>query len=310
MKLLTFRRKDNPDQPTDSTDAAPDKNWRLGVRLPMGVVDIAAAAATRKVKSTGVPLTPDELFMRGDEGLSELAEFSSRSLRAIGPEVILPEATLEIGPAVPNPGKIIGIGLNYRRHAAETGSPEPATPVIFAKFNNTIAAPDETIPLPKTAEQYDYEVELAVVIGKTCRDVSESEALDYVLGYCTCNDLTARDLQNTTSQWILGKSLDKFYPLGPYLVTRDQVPDPQMLALKTIVNGELRQSSNTSDMIFTVAQIVSYISRYWTLMPGDVISTGTPEGVILGMTDKVWLKSGDVVSVEVEGLGTLTNVMG
>jgi 2-keto-4-pentenoate hydratase/2-oxohepta-3-ene-1,7-dioic acid hydratase in catechol pathway len=172
-----------------------------------------------------------------------------------------------------------------------------------------VAAPGEPIPLPDNAVQYDYEVELAAVIGRRARYVSEGQALDYVLGYCTANDLSARDLQTRTSQWLLGKTLDKFMPLGPYLVTADQVPDPQNLALRTWVNGELRQNSNTSDMVFSVAQLVSYVSQYLTLEPGDVILTGTPEGVVLGMKEKVWLKAGDEVTVEVEGLGRLTNSM-
>ena len=181
--------------------------------------------------------------------------------------------------------------------------------MLFSKFNNTIAACGEPIPLPAGTEQADYEVELAVVIGRRARYVSEADALDTVFGYCVANDLSARDLQTPTSQWLLGKTPDKFLPIGPYLVTADEVPDPQNLQLRCWVNGDLRQNSNTADMIFTIAQIISYISQYFTLETGDLISTGTPEGVILGMAEKNWLKPGDEVSLEIEGLGKLSNVM-
>ncbi len=157
--------------------------------------------------------------------------------------------------------------------------------------------------------EYDYEVELGVVIGTPARNVSEEDALDYVLGYVTSNDISVRDLQTRTSQWLLGKTLDNFLPVGPYLVTADEVGDPQHLGIKTWVNGEIRQDSSTGDMIFTVAQIISYISRYFTLEPGDLIVTGTPEGVAMGREDKPWLKPGDEVVVEVEKLGVLKNVM-
>jgi 2-keto-4-pentenoate hydratase/2-oxohepta-3-ene-1,7-dioic acid hydratase in catechol pathway len=216
------------------------------------------------------------------------------------------ESELTLLPCVPHRGKILAVGLNYRRHAQETGAPIPETPILFSKFNNTLAAACQSVKLPDVATQYDYEVELGVVIGKRAAMVSEASALDYVLGYCTANDLSARDLQMRTSQWLLGKSLDGFCPVGPYLVTRDEVPDPQKLELHTWVNGQERQNSNTADMIFSVAQIVSYTSRYMTLEPGDLIITGTPEGVILGMPQpRTWLKAGDEVTVEVQGLGRL-----
>ena len=222
---------------------------------------------------------------------------------------LLAEADCQLGPCVTDPGKIICIGLNYRRHAQEAGLQVPDQPVLFSKFNNALAAHQEPIPLPANAVEYDYEVELGIVMGRAARYVSTADALDYVFGYCTVNDLSVRDLQRRTSQWLLGKTLDKFMPLGPYLVTADDVGDPQSLDLRCWVNGALRQDSNTSDMVFSVAEIVSYVSQYMTLKPGDVISTGTPEGVILGNPAKGWLKPGDTVSVEVEHLGRLTNTM-
>lgn len=297
MKVLTFRR---------------ENQLRLGVKTDVGVIDVAAARAALGLAPdpARVPETIEALLDGGEAARRGLENFVIEvGDKARGSEWLLDEGTLTLGPAVPNPGKILCVGLNYRAHAAESGQPEPSTPVIFSKFNNAIAAPGEKVPLPTVGEQYDYEVELAVVLGRRGRNIDESEALDYVFGYCTANDLSARDLQALSTQWLLGKSLDKFMPIGPYLVTADEVADPQRLQIRSWVNGELRQNSNTSDMIFSVAQIISFISRYMTLEPGDVILTGTPEGVILGMKEKVWLKPGDEVAVEVEGLGRLVNVM-
>jgi 2-keto-4-pentenoate hydratase/2-oxohepta-3-ene-1,7-dioic acid hydratase in catechol pathway len=210
---------------------------------------------------------------------------------------------------VPNPEKVICIGLNYRRHAEETGAKIPAVPVLFSKFNNALAAHGEAIPLPAGGEHFDYESELVVVIGKTAKNVSEADALNYVLGYCNGNDISCRDLQMLTGQWLIGKTPDKFFPFGPYLVTADEVGDPQALDIKGWYNGELRQNSNTGDMIFTVAQIIAYITQFITLKPGDLITTGTPEGVILGMAEKRWMKPGDEYVVEVSKLGRLANRM-
>ncbi len=219
----------------------------------------------------------------------------------------LPLSSLRLGPCLPRHGKLICIGLNYRRHAEESGAEVPQTPIVFSKFDNTLAADGQDVPLPAVAEQYDYEAELGVVIGRRCRDVAEADALDYVLGYCSANDVSARDLQVRSSQWLLGKSLDAFLPVGPELVTTDEVRDPQSLSIRCWVNGELRQDSTTADMVFSVAEIVSYLSRHMTLEPGDFVATGTPEGVILGMTEKRWLRPGDLMEVEVEGLGRLRN---
>jgi 2-keto-4-pentenoate hydratase/2-oxohepta-3-ene-1,7-dioic acid hydratase in catechol pathway len=280
MKLLTIK---------------PD--LRLGIKTDAGIIDVAAAG------HSAAPTTVEALLNDGDAALGALRELAVSAPSS----AILPEDSVAVGPCVPNPGKILCVGLNYARHAAESGAATPATPVLFSKFNNTIAAPGDSIPLPAGAEQYDYEVELVAVIGKRAREVRVEDALDYVFGYCTGNDVSARDLQMRTSQWLLGKTLDKFMPIGPYLVTADEVGDPQQLSLKCWLNGELRQNSHTSDMIFSVAQIVSYASTYMTLEPGDLISTGTPEGVILGMTPKVWMKAGDEVTVEVERLGRMMN---
>ncbi len=223
-------------------------------------------------------------------------------------ELIL-EESLDIGPCVPNPAKIICIGLNYRRHAIESGMGVPPVPVAFTKYNNTLTEYGNDIPLGTEGEQFDYEVELGVVIGSRCKNVLKEDALNYVLGYCVANDLSCRDLQFKTSQWLLGKSLDRFLPLGKYVVTADEVGDPQDLQLTCTLNGELRQNSNTADMIFSVAEIISFLSKYMTLEPGDLILTGTPEGVIMGLPEKKWLKPGDIVRVEIEKLGYSENRM-
>ncbi len=285
MKLLTYYHADT---------------LKLGIKTDNGILDVAAAA-----QDSDIPTTMEALLNTGGNALADLSELAAQA----DSSTLLNEVDLQLGPCVTNPEKIICIGLNYRQHALEAGADIPKHPVLFSKFNNTLAAANESIPLPANAIKYDYEVELGVVIGKTARYVKQAEALDYVFGYCSINDLSVRDLQFRTSQWLLGKTLDKFLPHGPYLVTADEVADPQNLSLRCWLNGDLRQNSNTNDMIFSVAECISYISQYMTLKPGDIISTGTPEGVILGMTEKNWLKPGDEVTVEVEGLGKLTNMM-
>jgi 2-keto-4-pentenoate hydratase/2-oxohepta-3-ene-1,7-dioic acid hydratase in catechol pathway len=259
-------------------------------------------------------------LLDGDGDGASVAELAADDLNALlggdpaeirrlatGPRSDL--AGLRLGPCVPRPPKIICIGLNYRRHAEEAGMEVPKTPVLFAKFGNTLAAGGEDIPLPDVAVQYDYEAELGVVIGRTARGVSEADALDHVWGYCCCNDVSARDLQFVTTQWLLGKTLDRFMPVGPHLVSADEAGDPQAMRITCTVNGDVRQDSNTADMVFGVAELVSYLSRHFTLEPGDLISTGTPEGVAQGRPDKRWLVPGDEVVVEVGGLGRLTNRM-
>ena len=285
--------------------------WHLGVKTRQGILDVTAACSDPSLsQSAGVPSSLAEVCAGGTAACEALDGFVEHLLTSDSPgRWLLEEATLTYGPCVANPGKIICVGLNYRRHAVESGMAIPTTPVLFSKFSNTIAAPGEPIVLPANAVEYDYEVELGVVIGKRARNVSEQDALSYVLGYCNIDDLSARDLQFRTSQWLLGKTLDQFSPIGPYLVTADEIGDPQALDIRCWVNGDLRQNSNTADMIFNVAYLVSYISQYMTLEPGDVISTGTPEGVVLGMKDKIWLKPGDEVTIEVSGLGRLTNTM-
>ena len=289
------------------TPSHPDD--RLGVKTDSGIFNVGLAASDSKIGDPTCPSTIDALLVEGLAALPKLQALVNRGLKFQPKKWLEPVSAVQYAPCVPHPEKIICVGLNYRRHAAESGMAVPQTPVLFSKFNNSLAGCGEQVPLAANAEQYDYEAELVVVIGKQGRYISQADALDYVFGYCNGNDLSARDLQMRTSQWLLGKTPDKFMPLGPDLVTADQVKDPQSLPIQCWLNGELRQSSNTADMVFSVAELVSYISQFITLQPGDLISTGTPEGVILGMKEKKWLKPGDEVVIEVEGLGKLTNRM-
>ncbi len=205
------------------------------------------------------------------------------------------------------PGKVICLGLNYRKHAAETGMDVPQYPVLFHKVATSLIGDGQDIVIPKITEQVDYEAELAIIIGKRGKYIAEDDALSYVAGYTCANDVSARDLQFRTGQWTTGKMLDSFCPLGPALVTCDEIPNPNALSLKTILNGKVMQDANTNDMIFNVPQIISSVSEIATLEPGDVILTGTPSGVGIGHKPPVFLQPGDKVSIEIEGLGTLTN---
>ncbi|WP_184918120.1 fumarylacetoacetate hydrolase family protein [Saccharothrix ecbatanensis] len=211
-----------------------------------------------------------------------------------------------IGPPVARPGKVVCIGLNYSDHAAETGAPLPAEPVVFFKAPNTVVGPNDRVLVPRASVKTDWEVELAVVIGRTARYLeSHAEAMACVAGYAISNDVSEREFQlERGGQWDKGKSCETFNPLGPWLVTADEVPDPQALGLRLWVNGTPRQNGKTSDMVFGVAEIVRYLSQFMVLEPGDVINTGTPAGVALGLPDpKPYLREGDVVEVEIDGLG-------
>jgi 2-keto-4-pentenoate hydratase/2-oxohepta-3-ene-1,7-dioic acid hydratase in catechol pathway len=212
----------------------------------------------------------------------------------------------ELAPPL-RPGKIVGIGLNYRDHAAETGQALPDYPTVFAKFPNAVTGPEQPIRLPAASTQVDYEGELGVVIGRRVRAVPQGEALRAVAGYLVVNDVSARDVQNRTSQWTLGKSFDTFAPIGPFLVTADEIPDPQALDLRVTVSGRILQHSSTANMVFSVATLVALLSEVITLEPGDLIATGTPGGVGAAQTPPRFLRDGDVVEVAIEGLGRLSN---
>lgn len=216
-------------------------------------------------------------------------------------------APIHFAPVVTHPEKIICIGLNYRSHIEETAMvPQKDFPPVFPKFPNSLVGHNHPIRLPKQAEQFDYEAELVIVIGKETHAVTPEQAKRHIFGYSAGNDFSARDLQFATGQWLLGKACDDFAPVGPFLVTADSI-DPEHLDISCRINGELRQQSNTENMIFSCAEIVSYLSRYITLRPGDMLYSGTPAGVILGKEEKNWLKAGDRIEVTIEDIGTLTN---
>jgi 2-keto-4-pentenoate hydratase/2-oxohepta-3-ene-1,7-dioic acid hydratase in catechol pathway len=233
----------------------------------------------------------------GRESLSRIKALDLATLPLV-------EGTPRIGAPIGVVPKFLGIGLNYRDHAAETGQPIPEVPIVFAKASSCVSGPNDPILQPKGFDRMDFEVELAVVIGTRAKTVSEADALDHVAGYCICDDVSERSLQKGgPGEWIKAKSHDSFGPLGPWLVTTDEVPDPQALDLALDLNGTRMQTGNTSTMIFTVAKLVSYISTYMTLVPGDVITTGTPPGVGMARNPRVFLKPGDELRLTVSGLG-------
>jgi len=210
-------------------------------------------------------------------------------------------------PPIDRPGKIICVGLNYRDHAEEQGVDLPTAPLLFAKWNNTLIGPGEPIVIPPIVTKTDYEAELGVVIGSRISKVSAENALEAVAGYICVNDVSARDLQFADGQWSRGKSPDTYCPVGPQLVPRDEIPDPQKLAIRAILNGETLQDSTTANMVFGVAEIIAYVTQTITLEPGDLIATGTPAGVGAFRDPKVFMQPGDEITIEIEGLGSLTN---
>jgi 2-keto-4-pentenoate hydratase/2-oxohepta-3-ene-1,7-dioic acid hydratase in catechol pathway len=284
-----------------------DGSETLGVKTSAGILDVRKAA---RILNLSTPLTLEELLKEGNAaGLNKLIMAATRSNKA--KQALVEESKIKHGRLFTNPGKIVCVGLNYKRHAMEIGMKEPRVPPLFNKFNNSLAAHNCTITLPPkdVAYKFDYETELLIVIGKPTRNVSEADALNHVAGYCTSNDFSARDLQLElpSSQWMIGKTLDNFAPIGPYFVSADLVGDPNNLKLETRVNGEVRQSWSTNDFIFNTQKMIAYISKHWTLDPGDIIFTGTPHGVILGYPKEkqVWLKPGDEIVSSIEKLGEL-----
>jgi len=301
MKLCQFKTKDAEQQ-------------RLGLLVAEDTVCDAAELA-RAVKNAGG--TVAEWLLEANDTLSVIrrgpaAPAEIASLLQGGPYsergqmAAYPVNSIEFLPAV-YPGKILAIGRNYADHAAEGGSDLPKAPLLFNKLPNSLSAHNLPIVLPRISAQVDYEAELAVVIGSKATRVDEARAFDYVFGYSLINDVSARDLQFGDGQWTRGKSLDTFAPLGPFITTRDEVQDVQSLNIEGLLNGQVMQTSNTSKMIFKVAHLVSYLSQGITLEPGDVIATGTPDGVGIFRKPPVLLKPGDVFEVKIEKLGTLRN---
>ena len=273
-----------------------DIPWRTGIMRGQQVVDASAYISSDERSSSVQELLPL---------LDELCVWASQQFEE-GHRVLSLEA-LELGPPVPNPDKILCLGVNYREHAAEAQQELPVVPLIFAKFRNSLTGPTSPILLPRVSKLIDYEGELAVIIGKRCKAVAEQEALKYAAGYSIMNDVSARDIQAQTSQWTTGKALDTFAPMGPGIVPASQIPDPQTLTLITRVNGQEVQHDHTSNMIFSVATAIAFLSSLMTLEPGDIIATGTPSGVGFKRTPPLFLQDGDVVEVEIERLGSLRN---
>lgn len=257
-----------------------------------------------------VPATTDELYQGGQKSL-QLAQQAVDFILA-NPEVAIHQTVfarndVKVEAPVIKPGKIICVGHNYREHILEMGRELPTHPVIFAKFANTIIGPDDDIPHYPISNQLDYEAEFTFVVGKQARNVSEEEALDYVAGYTITNDVTYRDIQRRTLQWLQGKTVDGSAPMGPYLVTADELQDPAGLDVVLKVNGEVRQKTNTANLVFSVQRLVAFLSNLMTLEPGDVVLTGTPGGVGVAMNPPQFLKDGDIVTIEIDKIGALEN---
>ncbi len=287
---------------------------RAGVVVREFVIDLERASSEGRYGTGKVrPLPPSVrgLLEEGKEALEQCsrieADFAELPVEEYPVRNCIPLGEARLAAPIPDPQKIICIGMNYRDHCEEQKKPLPEKPVIFAKFPTALIGHKEAIVKPSLSEQVDYEAELAVIIGRKGKNIPEEEAISHVGGYSIMNDVTARDIQFSDGQWVRGKSFDTFAPAGPYLVTREDVPDPQNLSIRLTVNGELRQSSTTANMIFSVAFLVSYISKVCTLLPGDIISTGTPGGVGVFRKPPAFLNEGDVVSIQVDRLGTLEN---
>lgn len=274
---------------------------KLGIKTEKGIVDVKESVNQSDDK---IPQTMDQAIKMGEEGILELSKLIEKEVKLVDEDRIV------YAPCVINPEKILCVGLNYVSHRQECDIKEIEVPVLFSKFNNALASHNEKIPFPSNGKQVDYEAELVIVIGKSGKNISKEDALSYVFGYTIGNDLSIRELQFLTNQWLVGKSADKFGPIGPNIVTRDEI-DPNNLEIKCEVNGEVRQLSNTKNMIFNCASIISYASKYMTLKPGDIIFTGTPSGVILGYpkSEQEWLKPNDQIKISIENIGTLINTL-
>ena len=283
MKLVTFV-KDGAYQP----GAMVERDGREAI------VDLLAVDAS-------LPASIRALLEAGPAALQRAAAAADTA------DDVLDMADVKLAAPVPNPDKILCIGLNYADHAAESGQPLPDYPIVFSKYSNTVIGSGDAVVLPKVTDQVDYEAELGFVIGKRARYVPEADALDYVAGYLNVNDVSARDYQTRTSQWTMGKSFDTFAPMGPALVTADEVPDPHDLAIRLWIGDETLQESNTQQLIFDVPRLIADLSEVMTLEPGDIVSTGTPPGVGAARTPQRFLRAGDTVNIEIEKLGVLSN---
>lgn len=300
MQLVTYSRMGVPS---------------IGVQLESGILDIPDAASHygRKyhIHGQNFPTTMIDL-LQWESGIEVVRQIVQRYAQTPHDERLMTHAldSVFLEAPIPRPGKIIALGRNYLEHIKETGSKVEEFPVIFAKFPSCVIGPNDTIPIPSLSKKIDWEVELAIVIGKTCKSVSQKDALDYIAGYTIVNDVTARDLQGRDGQWIRAKSLDAFCPMGPCIVTIDELGEASDLKMYTKINGKMKQDSTTSNMMFKVPQIIEYVSQAFTLEPGDIIATGTPAGVGFTRDPPEYLKSGDEIEQYIEGIGYLRNSFG
>ncbi|WP_256761961.1 fumarylacetoacetate hydrolase family protein [Cohnella sp. WQ 127256] len=301
MKTVTYSVQGNP--------------FRLGILLDDQTLLDPQKAYVEKLNSQGqqraeeianavLPSDPTAFLTNGEIALNAAKEAIEFVKNNDTTRAVYNKADVHIGPPIVKPNKIICVGLNYKDHIMEMKRDFPAHPVIFAKFAIAIAEPYGTFPLnSKLTQKLDYEAELAFVIGKKGKNITQADALDYVAGYTVVNDITARDMQKRTIQWLQGKTLDKSLPMGPCLVTKDEIPDPHALDISLTVNGEIRQKSNTEQLLFNINYLVEFLSGIMTLEPGDVVCTGTPGGV--GEAQGLFLKDGDVVRIEIGGIGSI-----
>ncbi|GEM05390.1 hypothetical protein HMI01_23780 [Halolactibacillus miurensis] len=292
MRILTYRLK-------DSKEAYQVGFLKDTLIYPVDTLKTYIADEAVKQLVTSDPA----LFYLQLQSLPALKAALEKASQSIG----IKQESIEFGPVVTRPSKIICVGVNYLDHVKEMGHDVPKLPVLFSKFSNALIGHEANIMGMAKSDQLDYEVELACVIGKTCTEVDESEALDYLLGYTIANDISARDLQKRTPQWLQGKTLDKSTPVGPVIVTTDELKDPSKLAIRSYVNGDVRQTSSTDQLIFNIPTLIAFISDLITLEPGDLILTGTPHGVGFAEKPPRLLQSGDEVVCEIEGIGTLKN---
>ncbi|MGJ9457576.1 fumarylacetoacetate hydrolase family protein [Oceanobacillus sp. CF4.6] len=304
MKLISYQTKNK-------------KTWRIGCMVGDRVVDLQEAyrqkliSYTEKDTLTAIeqvfPAEPNKFFSIGNSVIEKAKEAYEYILSNSTEKFSYAKGEVNVGTPISSPSKIICIGKNYADHVAEMQSEIPDFPVLFAKFTNALIGPEDAIAKSASTNKLDYEVELTIVIGKEASKVKKADALEYIAGYTIANDVSARDLQKRTPQWLQGKTLDRTTPIGPWVVTPDEVGDPSNLAIKSYVNGEERQSSNTSHLIFDIPFLIAFISDLITLNPGDIILTGTPDGVGLAMNPPQFLKDGDIVAMEIEKIGRMEN---
>ncbi|MFD2043607.1 fumarylacetoacetate hydrolase family protein [Ornithinibacillus salinisoli] len=299
MKLVSYKRKEKLE------------SLRIGFMKEEKIIDVQEAycqlKGIRSVSESILPADPTKFYKMGIPAIEIAKEIYTYSFENDLKNASLNREEVYVSTPIPEPSKIICVGKNYVEHAAEMQSEVPDYPVLFAKFPNALIGPDDEMVKSAETEKFDYEVELTVVIGKEASNVSKERALDYISGYTIGNDGTARDLQKRTPQWLQGKSLDNSTPVGPWIVTADEVGNPGDLDIRSFVNGVERQASNTSKLIFDIPYLITFISQLMTLNPGDIIMTGTPNGVGFAMDPPTFLKDGDIIALEVEKIGRMEN---